>query len=73
MTQELSHERFEALKREFDAIDGDGDGFITEAELLSHFPGLPPEAIGALGRDADVDADGRFSLEEFVRLAGARD
>ncbi|WP_169988841.1 MULTISPECIES: EF-hand domain-containing protein [unclassified Microbispora] len=73
MTQELSHERFEALKREFDAIDGDGDGFITEAELLSHFPGLPPEAIGALDRDADVDADGRFSLEEFVRLAGARD
>ncbi|MEV7804923.1 EF-hand domain-containing protein [Microbispora sp. NPDC088329] len=72
MTQELSHERFEALKREFDAIDGDGDGFITEAELLSHFPGLPPEAIAALDRDADVDADGRFSLEEFVRLAGAR-
>ena len=73
MTQELSHERFEALKRDFDAIDGDGDGFITEAELLSHFPGLPPEAIGALDRDADVDADGRFSLEEFIRLAGARD
>ncbi|WP_169953274.1 EF-hand domain-containing protein [Microbispora sp. H11081] len=73
MSQELSHERFEALKRDFDAIDDDGDGFITEAELLSHFPGLPPEAIGALDRDADVDADGRFSLEEFIRLAGARD
>ncbi|GAB3162001.1 EF-hand domain-containing protein [Microbispora hainanensis] len=73
MTNELSHERFETLKREFEAIDGDGDGFITEAELRSYFPGLPPEAIGALDRDADVDADGRFSLEEFIRLTGARD
>ncbi|GIH22221.1 hypothetical protein Aph01nite_05310 [Acrocarpospora phusangensis] len=68
---ELTQERLDALRREFDSIDQDGDGYVTEAELRAHFPDLPREAIGALNSAADVDSDGRFSLEEFIRLNGA--
>ncbi|GAA3447467.1 EF-hand domain-containing protein [Planomonospora venezuelensis] len=64
----MSTERLAGLRERFVAIDGDGDGFITEAELLRHFPELPAEAIGSLSRDADSDGDGRFSFEEFVRM-----
>ncbi|GAA0439402.1 hypothetical protein Acor_14040 [Acrocarpospora corrugata] len=69
MADELDQEQLSALRRGFDSIDSDGDGYVTETELLDHFPNLPPEAIGALSR-ADVDSDGRFSFEEYVRLAG---
>lgn len=68
MSTESSGERLTELKREFAAIDTDGDGFITEKEFGGHFPDLPAEAIGSLNRDADSDGDGRFSFEEFVRL-----
>ncbi|MBG0832863.1 EF-hand domain-containing protein [Planomonospora sp. ID67723] len=64
----MSAERLTELRETFAAIDGDGDGFITEAELVRHFPDLPAEAIGSLSRDADSDGDGRFSFEEFVRM-----
>ncbi|MEW9528868.1 EF-hand domain-containing protein [Microbispora sp. NPDC049125] len=70
MADELTQERLADLRREFASIDGDGDGFISETELRAHFPDLPVEAIGELDRVADVDADGRFSFEEFVRLTG---
>lgn len=70
MPEDLTHERLVALKREFDAIDTDGDGFISEPEFAAHFPGLPAEAIGALELEGDVNGDGRFSFEEFVRLTG---
>ncbi|MCT9931441.1 EF-hand domain-containing protein [Planotetraspora sp. A-T 1434] len=68
MSEELPEERLAALKSEFEAIDRDGDGYITEAELVEYFPQLPPEAIGSLDLEGDVDGDGRFSLEEFIRL-----
>ncbi|GGS57189.1 hypothetical protein GCM10010156_14870 [Planobispora rosea] len=64
----MSQERLTELRETFTAIDGDGDGFITEKELVRHFPDLPAEAIGSLRRDADADGDGRFSFEEFVRM-----
>jgi Ca2+-binding EF-hand superfamily protein len=73
VAEELSQERLTRLRNEFDALDDDGDGFITETELFAHFPGFPAEAIGALEQDADVDGDGRFSFEEFVRLEGTTD
>ncbi|ETK37680.1 EF-hand domain-containing protein [Microbispora sp. ATCC PTA-5024] len=70
MSDELTQERLADLRRQFASLDDDGDGYITEDELRAHFPGLPAEAIAELDRVADVDADGRFSLEEFIRLSG---
>ncbi|GIH94640.1 EF-hand domain-containing protein [Planobispora siamensis] len=64
----MSAERLAELREAFTAIDGDGDGFITEKELVRHFPDLPAEAIGSLNRVGDADGDGRFSFEEFVRV-----
>ncbi|WP_113702317.1 EF-hand domain-containing protein [Nonomuraea lactucae] len=68
MSADSAGERLARLRREFASIDGDGDGFITEAEFRAHFPELPAEALGALRENADADGDGRFSLEEFVRV-----
>ncbi|TDD05512.1 EF-hand domain-containing protein [Nonomuraea diastatica] len=67
MTAELPDERLARLKSTFASIDTDGDGYISESELRRHFPGLPPEALGAMSQEADLDQDGRYSLEEFIR------
>jgi Ca2+-binding EF-hand superfamily protein len=65
--EELPEERLAQLKSTFASIDTDGDGYISEAELKRHFPGLPAEALGAMSQAADSDQDGRYSLEEFIR------
>ncbi|GAA3146034.1 EF-hand domain-containing protein [Nonomuraea sp. NPDC049421] len=67
MSAESPDERLAQLKSTFAAIDTDGDGYITEAELKRHFPDLPAEALGAMSQEADYDQDGRYSLEEFIR------
>ncbi|GGS86846.1 EF-hand domain-containing protein [Nonomuraea spiralis] len=68
MSPELPDERLTQLKSTFAEIDSDGDGFISETELKRHFPALPAEALGALSQEADTDQDGRYSLEEFIRV-----
>ncbi|MEV5890928.1 EF-hand domain-containing protein [Nonomuraea fuscirosea] len=67
MSAQLPDERLAQLKSTFAAIDTDGDGYISEAELKRHFPELPAEALGAMSQEADSDQDGRYSFEEFVR------
>ncbi|WP_345563709.1 EF-hand domain-containing protein [Nonomuraea rosea] len=68
MSAEPTDERLAQLKSTFASIDTDGDGYISETELKSHFPGLPAEALGAMSQEADSDQDGRYSLEEFIRV-----
>ncbi|MGP3930745.1 EF-hand domain-containing protein [Nonomuraea sp. KM88] len=58
MAAELSDERLARLSA---SIDTDGDGYISESELRRHFPDLPPEALGAMSQEADLDQDGRQS------------
>jgi Ca2+-binding EF-hand superfamily protein len=70
VSAQLPDERLAQLKSTFAAIDTDGDGYISEAELQRHFPELPAEALGAMSQEADSDQDGRYSFEEFVRTMG---
>lgn len=50
--------------RSWHALDLDGDGYITQAELKA----LPKGARGMLGslKRADTDGDGRLSFKEVV-------
>lgn len=52
------------LVKSWHALDLDGDGYITRAELKA----LPRKAQGMLGtlRRADTDGDGRLSFKEVV-------
>lgn len=50
----------------FDKFDFDGDGYITSDELRMH-TGLKG-SIDPLLEEADIDKDGKISLDEFRRL-----
>lgn len=54
-----------SLRAEFDALDLDGDGFLSAAELRQ------AEQLQLDLVEADVDGDGRVSYDEFVRHAVA--
>jgi Ca2+-binding EF-hand superfamily protein len=59
-----SHE--DTAMRAFSALDGDGDGFVTEQEAAMS------AVVGANFATVDVNRDGRLSLDEYGSwLAGA--
>ena len=65
----LNGEMFLAkLKREFDAMDADGDGVVTREELKAGST-LSPEEIELTMKELDTDGDGKISLDEFIAAA----
>lgn len=55
-----------ALAADFEAMDANGDGFITMSEFQQAMPDVPAETF----MEADANADGALSKEE---LAAAQD
>ena len=63
-TQQTALEEFrKKIAREFKSADGNGDGYLSRAEIRGRFPFIEREFARA-----DVDGDGRISLEEFSRM-----
>ena len=67
-----------ALRKQFKALDQNGDGHVTRKEFLTflnHFAlGLEIEAMGSLVRYFDVDGDGKIGFSEFAaRIFGGPD
>ncbi|XP_072984504.1 calcium-dependent protein kinase 18-like [Typha latifolia] len=64
---ELDTVKWQSLSQAaFDKFDVDGDGYITPEELRMH-AGLKG-SIDPLLEEADIDKDGKISLDEFRRL-----
>jgi Ca2+-binding EF-hand superfamily protein len=55
-------------KEDFDAIDTDGDGFITASELLKSLadnPKVSPDNVATIVQMADENGDNQISFEEY--------
>jgi Ca2+-binding EF-hand superfamily protein len=59
-------------KEDFDAIDTDGDGYITSSELLRSLadnPNVGPDDIATVIQMADENGDTQISYEEYSKFA----
>jgi len=60
--------RDEKIRVTFEAIDYDGDGYITHDELVKYFDGLlAKEHIAEMIKEVDENNDDRISYEEFAK------
>ena len=57
---------------EFQALDRDGNGFLSEGELKDLFVNIGAVELAAvtkaLIKEADLDGDGRIRWEEFISV-----
>lgn len=59
-------------KEDFDAIDTDGDGYITASELLTSLadnPKVTADDIAAIVTMADADGDNKIDYDEYAKFA----
>ena len=57
-------------REDFDAIDTDGDGFITASELLTSLADTASaEEIATIVTMADADGDNKIDYDEYAKFA----
>jgi len=67
LSDKLSEDELEQLKKSFKAIDTNGDGTITADELKKAMQGANlSESVEHIIKMADVDGDGKLSYQELV-------
>jgi len=65
--------KLKALQERFKALDNDGDGSITKAELEDFHAMLDEEQVASLFAAADVDGSGTVTFDEFCKVIEAFD
>lgn len=64
--------RRQYLRKHFNELDLNGDGYVTSSELMLMFKALKvkvsPETLARLMQEADVNGNGRIEFDEFVAL-----
>jgi len=77
-TQLLSKEQTEALRKEFQSMDTDGDGKLSREELLEGYCRIMPEEkaieiVNHVMNTADTDGSGFIEYSEFIAAAISHD
>lgn len=77
MSQQLSNEGLEDLRKTFNLFDVDGDGKITLEELenvMEKFTGVKPSRVDLedMLREADYDSNGTIEFNEFIKLMSSK-
>ena len=65
--------RADKLRSRFNALDADGSGYLSREEIEEMHLTLSDAQIDDLMKQADVDADGKVSFDEFCKALDAFD
>jgi Ca2+-binding EF-hand superfamily protein len=61
--------RAEAVRRSFEELDKDGDGFISPEDLVKVMPrGSSIEIARQMVQEVDKDMDGKVNYKEFAAM-----
>merc|ERR1712196_753718 len=70
----LSEDKRKELKAKFDAMDDDGNGMLSKAEIAEVMLVDEGDAtLDAIWKKADADGDGKVTFDEFAAVADAID
>ena len=75
MSKKLSQDQIAELKKAFDVMDANKDGFVTKDELKSLLKGLgedvTDEVVDEMISIADTNGDGKVEFDEFCNASMA--
>ena len=71
LTMGITREQFVELKKEFKAIDADGNGFLDDAEFTAFLkksnPAITEAEVAKKISEIDANGDNKIQFDEFIR------